>query len=634
VRTAFHWLNRFDGRGFTPVRPALAIPASLQTAHGMLQDRGSEWWLATPRGLARYGAVPGLADLAGKAPVALYTTRDGLAVDDVAFPFEDRAGDIWVAGRREAVLTRWDRATGRFRSYRAAEGLPSGNIPVAFGEDGGGGLWVGFREGGLARRRGERFDFFDQASGVPAAHARSLHRDSRGRLWAATNGGGLVAVEDPAAERPRFVRYTTADGLATDHVRCLTDDGQGHLYLGTAVGVDRFDPETRAVVHYTTDDGLAQNEVQAAFRDSRGALWFGTMAGVSRLVPLPLAQPPRTPVLIGAVVAGGIPRPIPALGAREVAEFDLGPESAGVRIDYFGFAFAAGESLLFQYRLVGGDGRWSGPTPRDSVEYGALAPGRYRFEVRAHRGGEAPASVAFRVHPPVWRRWWFVSLVLATAVLAARQAHRLRLRRLVEVEKVRTRIASDLHDDIGSSLSQIAILSELASRRLGAHEPPTRDLLAAIASASRDTVASMGDIVWAIDAGRDHLGDLVHRMRRVASDVFTAREIAFAFHAHVPREDAPMGADLRRQVFLLFKEAVHNAARHSRCSRAEATVRVEGGSLRVVLTDDGRGFDAAAAHDGHGLDSMRERARAVGGRLDIESAAGRGTTVTLAVPLA
>src|SRR5262245_59953802 len=103
-------------------------------------------------------------------------------------------------------------------------------------------------------------------------------------MWAATMGGGLLNIEGSETDTPRFVRYSTANGLTSDYVRCLTDL-QGHLYLGTTVGVDRFHPGTGTVTHYTTADGLAQNEIQAAFRDRRGGLWFGTMAGVSRLVP-------------------------------------------------------------------------------------------------------------------------------------------------------------------------------------------------------------------------------------------------------------------------------------------------------------------------------------------------------------
>jgi signal transduction histidine kinase len=495
-------------------------------------------------------------------------------------------------------------------------------------------LWVGFREGGLARLRHGRFQFYGEGHGLPAAHARDIHRDTQGRMWVATMGGGLLRIEAPEADAPRFVRYSTASGLTSDYVRSLTDDAGGHLYLGTSVGVDRFDPATGAVTHYTTADGLAQNEIQTAFRDTKGALWFGTMAGVSRLVQARPERPSATPVFIGAVAVGGVPRPVFALGEQHMEEFEVGPESAGVRIDYFGIAFAPGQNLLFQYRLVGGDGRWSAPTSRDSVEYGALAPGSYRFEVRSHRGDGSPASASFVVLPPVWRRWWFLYLAAGSAALLAYQFHRLRLRRLLELERVRTRIASDLHDDIGSSLSQIAILSEVAARRLGDDEPPTRDLLAGIAAASRETVASMSDIVWAINPGRDRLGDLVHRMRRFASDVFTGRDIAFRFQASVPSEDLHVGADLRRQVYLVFKECVHNAARHSGCTEAEVAVRVEGGDFVMTLRDNGRGFDPAQAFDGHGLGNMQGRARGLGGRLEIESHPGRGTTVALSVPLA
>ncbi|HET8645292.1 MAG TPA: ATP-binding protein, partial [Vicinamibacteria bacterium] len=262
--------------------------------------------------------------------------------------------------------------------------------------------------------------------------------------------------------------------------------------------------------------------------------------------------------------------------------------------------------------------------------YAALSPGRYRFEVRAARTGHPPAVVAFDVQPPVWRRAWFVGLATGLLALLAYRLHRLRVRRLIELERVRTRIATDLHDDVGSSLSQIAIWSEVAAR--DSAEPGIRDTLGGIASACREAVDSMGDIVWAINPGHDRLGDLVHRMRRFASDVFTARDVAFRFEADLP-DGVVLGADLRRQVLLVFKEAVNNAVRHSGCTQAEARATLAGGRLGLVVRDDGRGFDAGRRHDGHGLASMAARAAALGGSLEVRSAAGQGTAVTLSVPI-
>jgi signal transduction histidine kinase len=238
--------------------------------------------------------------------------------------------------------------------------------------------------------------------------------------------------------------------------------------------------------------------------------------------------------------------------------------------------------------------------------------------------------VAFVVQPPLWRRAPFLAAVAALASLLAYRFHRARVRRALELERVRTRIATDLHDDIGSSLSQIAIWSEVAAR--GSAEPAMRETLSGMAAACREAVDAMSDIVWAVNPAHDRLGDLVHRMRRFASDVFTAREVAFRFEAALP-DDLPLGTDLRRHVLLVFKEAVHNAVRHSGCAAAEASVALLDGSLCVSLHDDGQGFDPGERRDGHGLASMRARAQELGGTLDVRSSAGSGTTVSLRVPL-
>jgi signal transduction histidine kinase len=332
--------------------------------------------------------------------------------------------------------------------------------------------------------------------------------------------------------------------------------------------------------------------------------------------------------MIAAVTVGGVARPLSALGERTVAEFAVGPEPVGVHIEYFLTDFTPGSPRLFQYRLGAGDG-WSPPTARDAVDYAALAPGRYVFEVRALGSDAAPAAVAFVVRPPLWRRAWFLALLASAIAALAYRFHRSRVARALELERVRTRIATDLHDDIGSNLSQIAIWSEVAAR--GGVAPTVREALEGIAAACRETVDSMSDIVWAINPAHDRLSDLTHRMRRFATDVFTAKDVAFRFDASLPAE-LTLGTDVRRQVLLVFKEAVHNAVRHSGCTSAEAEVAVTERGLTVVLRDDGRGFDPGERHDGHGLGSMKARARALGAALDVRSAPGQGTTVTLLVP--
>jgi signal transduction histidine kinase len=286
---------------------------------------------------------------------------------------------------------------------------------------------------------------------------------------------------------------------------------------------------------------------------------------------------------------------------------------------------------------VGANEEWSTPTDQRTINYAGLSPGRYRFMVQAVTVdgtiSPGPATIRFTILRPIWQRWWFVTLALILTGLVGAAIIRSRVARLIELERVRTRIAADLHDDIGSALSRIAILSEVA-RRQGNVEAAVGEPLEVIAGASRDLVDSMSDIVWAINPNKDHLRDLMQRMRRFASDLFTARQIEFTFDAPGEEQALKIGADLRRQVFLIFKEAVNNIARHSGCTKAQIEMRIENRWLTVKVADNGPGFDSSGAGEGQGLVSMQARAKELGGKLEIFSNNETGTTVLLKVPLA
>ena len=214
---------------------------------------------------------------------------------------------------------------------------------------------------------------------------------------------------------------------------------------------------------------------------------------------------------------------------------------------------------------------------------------------------------------------------------------RTREERLRELERVRTRIAADLHDDIGSSLTKIVILSDVAQQS-ASENGAAKESLDAISEISNELVESMSDIVWAINPKKDQLSELSHRMRRFASDMFTARNIRFQFRTQFD-EDLQLGANVRREVFLIFKESVNNVVKHSRCTQAAAQFSIEDGRLVLQVKDNGRGFESAGTSGGHvasgnGLPSMHQRAKDLGGEFSVMSAQGEGTTVWLSVPLA
>ena len=583
-------------------------------------------------------AVKRLEELASHNPSRVYTVRDGLPNDEIFRLFEDSRGDIWITTMAQAhALVRWERATDSFQSYSDADGIPiRAGGPTAFREDRSGILWLGFYLGGVARYIHGRFQFFTSADGAPEGFVRRIHLDHAGHLWIASAGGGVSRVDDPGTDKPRFVTYTTRQGLSGNVILSITEDRWGCIYLSTGQGVDRLDPRTGRIKHFTTADGLAKGEHEVSYCDQHGTLWFGTSHGLSSLVPEP--DPPATPppVRISRLSIAGSAYDISELGETRVSGIRLASNQNQVRIDFLGLGFGPGESLRYQYRLEGTDEDWSPLTDQRTVNFANLAPKSYRFLVRAVNADGAvtqePASVEFMILPPFWQRWWFLgmaTLALASLVYAA---HRYRVARLLELESVRMRIATDLHDDIGSGLSQIAILSEVASRGLAEERAAVTEPLVDIAGMSRELVDSMSDIVWAIDPQHDSAQDLSQRMRRFASDVFTASGVAWDFRVSGAEQSPSLRADLRRELFLVFKEAVNNIVRHSGATHVEAQLTIQGGGLALSLGDNGSGFDASAATSGHGLKNMRFRAKHLGGALNITSASGQGTAILLQVP--
>ena len=640
------YVNEFDGRRFRTSRVNLPEGTRLLNwgarSQCIARDGERNWWIGTGDGLLLYSEVRRAADLT-RSPAARYTERDGLPEGPIVSVFEDSAGSLWVSttGKRNG-LARWDRRERCFHRY--SEGLPwLGASGVSlFAEDGSAGLWMGLLRFGrgrseMARFRGAAVELFGGADeSASSGGIRALHLDRQKRLWVGTDQNGLMRFDNPESDRPALRRYTTADGLSSDLILSLTEDLSGRIYAGNGSGVDRLDAATGQVNRYTSADGLAPGEVHAAYRDASGVLWFGTEGGLSRLLSPPARPSAPRRISITSLVVHGIRQPTSDLGETEVSGLRYGPDQNDVEVSFAGLEFAPGETLRYQYMLQGTDGGWSAPSLERSVHYANLAPASYRFLVRAiNSEGVAspqPASISFLILPPVWLRWWFQLLAVAVVATAVYRLHRYRVARLLELERVRTRIATDLHDDIGSSLSQIAILSEVAGRLVDAAHPKLAEPLADIAGISRELVNSMSDIVWAIDPERDHVEDLTHRMRRFASDVLSPRDIRLGFQSPGEEQDLPMGADLRRQIFLIFKEAVHNVVRHSGATEAGVEIRVEHRWLCLRVADNGRGFDPVPDHEGHGLRSMRERALQVGGGIEIHSGPG-GTTVALRVPV-
>ncbi len=639
-------IHRFDGRRFTAIRPNLSRDLSDPNGPGSaLRDRTGEWWIPGQAGLYRFPRVTRFEQLEHVRPKAIFTTRDGLAGDDVFRLFEDSRGDVWIGRRTPTafVVTRWERARDAFHRYSDADGLPAFNRISSFAEDHAGNVWIGFWNGGLTRYRNGRFVLFTEADGAPRGGITTLHVDAAGRLRIGASQPGLTLVEAPAAEHPRFVPYPGAHAFAGDAVGCMTEDRLGRLYFCRASGrIDRLDPATGRVWHYTTADGLPGPDLTAAFADRDGSLWFASYNGLFRLEPVP-DRPPSTPVaLIAGLRIAGESYLTSDLGEADIPHFELAAYRNQVHIEFFAPGATSGNRVRYRYRLEGADNDWNTPTDQRNVNYASLSPGRYRFLVQAVGADGAPshrpATVEFTILLPVSQRWWFRSSAALALLVIVFAAHRYRVARLLALERVRMRIAADLHDDIGGSLSRISIQSEVACREANASGQSPVRRLEEIAESSRGLVDALADVVWSVDPRRDDLGSLIRRVREYADDVLPGSGVRWTYTSSPNLEHVRLDPQARRHLFLMLKEAITNVARHARARSASLAVDLAPRELRVELRDDGRGFvpDAPGSDedpDRRGLSGMRDRAARLGGSITIESSLAVGTCVSLRMPL-
>jgi streptogramin lyase/signal transduction histidine kinase len=631
------FLSKFDGKKFAGGNDNL-LKNEKYSGWGWKQtiwhDSSGAWWIPGGEGLYRSPPVTSFEQLSKSV---LQKVETGAKGKEVFRLFEDSRGDVWIATTGNAnELLRWQRSSREWRDLTEETGFGKFRMGTAFAEDHAGDLWIGTGgdggddgDGALIRYRDGNFKIFTQADGAPPGWTRDLFLDSRGRLWLANTDWGLLRLDDTSSEVLNFVRYSTADGLSSRGIYCVTEDEFGRIYAGSGRGLDRLNPDTGQVENFTTADGLPGSFIELAYRDRSNTLWFATPRGLARYLPEPkrIREPPT--IFITGLRIVGSSHPVSITGEKEVPNMRLESDKNHVSVDFVGLGASLGEKLRYEYRITSED--WM-PTNERTVNFSNLSPGNYVFEVRAvsaDRIYSAPAVFPFSISSPLWQQWWFLLSISGLFAGLVYLFYRNRLLRLLEVERMRTRIATDLHDDIGANLTKIAILSEVAHQRFARTTEGADEILPSIAEISRESVSAMGDIVWAINPKKDTLQNLTRRMRQHAREVLERRDISLEFNAPDQTHEMRLDANMRRSIYLIFKESLNNIARHADASAVRIDLEIIGSKFILRITDDGQGFDPESEFDGNGLLSMKKRAADLGGLLELDSSLGEGARVIL-----
>jgi signal transduction histidine kinase len=573
---------------------------------------------------------------------------------------ENSTGGLWVGTYQDGLkLFR----NGVFTSFRATNG-PSANCITSLAQDAAGRLWIGTGGGGLNCLSNGQFTVFTRQHGLAGDFVRTLYADAEGVLWIGTSQG-LSWMENG-----RLAAITTRQGLWDDTISQILEDDQGRLWLGSNRGISRVpkaelervaDGKLASLtpVVFGKAEGLESLECTGGFcpaglKTRDGRLWFSTVKGLAMVDPkhLPPDNPPPSVMLEQVRVNGQVPgaaSPDSALQSFSTStNLEIGPGIRRVEFQYTALNFTAPERIRFRYQLSGFDPEWVEADGRRVAEYSKLAPGHYHFRVVACNAdgvwNEQGATLEVTCLPAFWQTVWF-RLICAGAALGALgwvvrawAVRRLRQRLAIlqqqhALEKERTRIARDIHDELGTLLTEISLLSDHGNKHRG--QPATVEAdFGRISGTARAAVQAADGIVWAVNPRNDSLSHLANYLVHFAEDFFRLTDIRCRLDVPALVPPIPVSAHQRHHLLLATKEACNNVVRHSGATEVWVRLAVTEQEFSITVEDNGHGFSLEAVPADHdGLLNLRQRLADLGGRMELHSTPSQGTCVRIIAPL-
>jgi signal transduction histidine kinase/ligand-binding sensor domain-containing protein len=544
--------------------------------------------------------------------------------------FQDSKKNTWLGMLGGNGVYCWNRKNNAFTKYDANQTgkyyFPLRHFSYA-AEDDDGNIWMGYDKGGMA--------FFDAASQKfmqPSLAAftvlknhiiHDMLNDHHGNLWISTSQGLFCYT----LKAHQLKEYNRADGLISNFVTGIAFDKKGMLWMGTYSGLSRLDTSTKQFTNFTTADGLPADRVFNVVYDSAinkiccvtdyDVVWFDPYT-------LKKASVPFSPVVTSFNV----------MGRQESVSDSI---HLSYKESFFSFNYTTPDlgnaaDMRYQYKLEGFNETWVNAGKRQYAGYTNLDGGIYAFRVRSSADGirwhEMTTPIAIDITSPFYKTVWFYvmasAIIISIIFLFVYSGYRAKLKRMMTALKIRNEIAGDLHDDVGSSLSSIMLMSEIAKKQ---DEPQL--YFDRIKENAGKIIENMNDIVWAVNPNNDTIELLFIRMQSFASSLLEKKEIEFKFIADDALAAVKLTMEERKNFYLIFKEAIHNAFKYSGCKTVTAEISSILKNVSMNIRDDGQGFDITRSYLGNGLNNMQKRANEINGKLEILSSVNEGTIVTL-----
>lgn len=617
---------------------------------GFEEDHLGNIWIATyGGGIHRYDG----------SDLEHFSQADGLVDDKVYVIMEDSRNRLWIGTRTGISIYE----NGEFRTLPESV-FPFTYIRDIYEDEETGDFWIATYNSGVIRFDGEEYEQYDTSSGLLNNTVMKIEKDQEGRMIFATYGGAAI-LENGTIEHITIADglpnngvihvyiddegtkwFSTFSGIASydgENIRAITTDAQsntisyfmlqdasGRYWVGTNRGIYLFKPEQffnaesrveriKSFKLFDHNQGLVANELNAGgvLAASDQTIWLGSVEGLSHFFPARIDSNTTPPgIEFEEVLMSGQPQ-------HEVTDNEFSHDQNFLQISYTGLSFESPAQILYEYRLSGLEDEWQ-TTRERTIRYTSLPPGEYSFRIRAYNADGVrsveEARFSFAIIPPVWMQWWFLALIgLAVIGLIMFYYRHFRARKQIDIERMRVQIASDLHDDVGSSLTELALQTDFL--QAGKVSDELRDTLQQLGDQSRKIVTSLDDIVWSIDARNDTAGDMTDRMQDYVNQIFRSGSPEVHYHFDNLEMDDRLPVNIKENIYLIFKESVNNIAKHSNADRVDITFAYDGKDFQLKVADNGTTSNSSRK-SGQGLRNIKLRSERIGANAEIYNSEG------------
>lgn len=560
-------------------------------------------------------------------------------------------GYLWV-GTFNSGAYRINESTGeiiRYLNNAADSSSLLSNAVWRIYEDSNSDIWIGSAGGGISKflKDTGKFKNYDD-KGIdpyrfPNQSVECFYEDSKGNFWIGSFSAGLNLLNRATDE---FKYFTVKDGLPGNRIDGIVEDSSGNLWLSTNNGICKFNYETMSFRNYDYTDGLQDNEFARGsyLIAENGEIFFGGEHGFNYFFPENIIDSKVLPKINLTAFKKYNEEINFDKAVEKVDLIELAYNEDEISFEFVALDYIAPSKIKYAYKMDGFDKDWIYSGKRRYANYTNLDPGSYVFHVIGTNSdgiwNKKGASINLIVYPPFWETWWFYLLSSLLLVSSVFSAHRIIVRKKVaqtleherirtsEREKVREELSRDFHDELGHKLTRISMYTRNLKKKSNNSESELMRELKKVNETSQSLYLGAKDLIWALNPGEDTLYDAVIRLKDFGDDLFDKSGINFSAKGiNDDYKSVRLPMEWKRHLVLIFKESMNNILKYAECKNVLFKVESINGNLKILLSDDGKGFEINTESNGYGLNNIKKRAEKIKGEIQIISECEKGTQI-------